>query len=92
MDEWEKHTCLKFRPKNSGDTNYIQILDGEGYIQDGDRQTDDNFRTFFSQKYVTWSDFLFNIAVLGFCNDGTVIVHTRDDPVFTFVYMYYLSD
>ena len=29
MHEWEKYTCLKFRPKNSGDIDYIQILDGD---------------------------------------------------------------
>ena len=30
MHEWERMTCLRFRPKNFQDANYIHIVDGPG--------------------------------------------------------------
>ena len=32
MEIWEENTCVKFRPAEKRDQNYIMFYDGEGYL------------------------------------------------------------
>ena len=32
MGIWEENTCVKFRPAEKHDRNYIMFYDGEGYL------------------------------------------------------------